>query len=550
MHGNSRPTPPDDILSRLLLRFLLPSVLTFCAAGADFVGSQACAPCHAAIYRTYMQTPMAQSSGRVGASGTQERFERTEFRDSHGAFAYRAGTEGGKYYFDFMQQSGRQPIQGRRYLEYFVGSGAAAHSYLMSAGAFLYEAPVAYYSNSAAWNSAPGYASYDYPYLTRPIQPGCLGCHASGIQRIPGTQSAYESPPFREGGVACERCHGPGSEHIAAGKPMINPVRLAAAERDSICGQCHLSGEIRVAKAGKDDLAFMPGERLADVMTVFVRAGSASPMRVTSHVENLAASACKRASGDKLWCGTCHDPHSVPGVTEKATYYRAKCLTCHRTSDCRAPQPSRQANNDSCTACHMSRNPPSDIDHVVFTDHSIRRRAAPTSSAIPAADIELVPFGGGEAGARDTGLAYATLALREGNGAYRERGFRLLQESAAHGTADALALAYLAEFYRDRKDDMHALPLYEQSWRMDPTQGAVAVALGAYRLQRGNVPEAIRWWNQALAINPALLLTRVNLATALVRIGQPEEAQATLRKALEVNPSFQEARDLLNRILK
>jgi hypothetical protein len=497
-----------------------------------------------------MQTPMARSSGRVGESGTKERFDHTEFRDSRGAFAYRAGEEGGKYYFDFVQQGRTQPVQGRRYLEYFVGSGAAAHSYLLSNGGFLYEAPVAYYSVSDSWKSAPGYASYDYPYLTRPIQPGCLGCHASGIQQIPGTQNAYESPPFREGGVACERCHGPGSEHIATGKPMINPAKLGAAERDSICGQCHLSGEIRVAKTGKDDLAFTPGERLADVMTVFVRTGSASPMRVTSHVENLAGSACKRASGDKLWCGTCHDPHSVPGATEKASYYRAKCLTCHQTSDCRALQSARQAKNDNCTACHMPRNPPSDIDHVVFTDHSIRRRAAPAGAGTPAVDAELAPFGGGEAGTRDLGLAYAILALREQNETYRERGFRLLQEAAARGAADALALAYLAEFYRDRKDDAHALPLYQQSWRMDPTQSAVAIALGAYQIQRGNLQEAIRWWNMALAINPALLLTRINLASALVRTGHGDEAQAMLRKALEFNPSLQEARDLLNRIAK
>lgn len=483
----------------------------------------------------------------MGTSVIKESFASPEFRDSHGAFAYRAGEEGGKYFFDFIQQGTSQPVRGRRYLEYFVGSGAAAHSYLLSVDRFLYEAPVAFYSNSGSWKAAPGYASSDFPYLTRPILPGCLACHASGIQRIRGTQNGYESPPFREGGVACERCHGPGSEHIAAGQPMINPAKLPTAERDSVCAQCHLSGDIRVPKTGKDDLAFVPGERLSDVATVFVRGGSAVPLRVTSHVENLAESACKRASGEKLWCGTCHDPHSVPTATEKTAYYRAKCLSCHKTSDCGAPQASRQAKRDDCAGCHMPHNPPSDIDHVVFTDHSIRKRPVPVRTT-PARDAELVPFGGGEAGARETGLAYAILALREQNATYRERAFGLLQQAAARGAADSLALAYLAQFYRDRKDDAHALPLYEQSWRMDPTQAPVAEALGAYQMQRGNLEAAIRWWNQALAINPALSLTRTNLAAALVRVGRREEAEATLRKALEFNPSFQEARDLLDRI--
>jgi len=489
---------------------------------------------------------MAHSSGRAGTGEPKESFDRNEFRDSHGAFRYHVVQEGGTYFFDFRQQGTKEPIQGRRQLEYFVGSGAAARSYLMRVDGFLYEAPVAYYSNSASWNSAPGYAGFDYPYLTRPILPGCLQCHASAIQPIHGTQNAYDSPPFREGGVACERCHGPGSDHISAGKPMVNPARLRAAERDSICEQCHLSGEIRVPKPGKDEGAFNPGERLGNFLTVFVRAGTPSSMRVTSHVENLAQSACKKASGEKLWCGTCHDPHSVPDENEKAAYFRNKCLSCHQASDCRGARATREANGDSCTACHMPRNPPSDVEHVVFTDHSIRRRPATTAGS-PPADTTLVPFEG-EAGTRDLGLAYAMVGRREENATHIERALHLLEETAAHGTADAQALAYLAEFYRDRKDDARALPLYQQAWRMDPTQAAVAAALGAYRMQYGHVDEAIDFWNRALAINPTMLLVRANLAAALLRTGRAGQAQSTLRKALEFNPSFQPAKDLLRGI--
>jgi hypothetical protein len=563
---------PDrlTILGRLLrpLAFLLLTSLS--ASGSEFVGNQACAPCHAAIYHSFMATPMAHSSGRVGAGELNESFERAEFRDSKGTFAYRAVREAGAYFLDFTQQGAAQPgsplIQGRRELEYFVGSGVAARSYLLGVDGFLYEAPVAYYGNSAEWNFAPGFASSDFPYLTRPILPGCLQCHASGVQRIPGTENAYASPPFKEGGVACERCHGPGSDHVALGKPMVNPAKLSAEERDSICEQCHLSAEIRVPKPGKDDQAFSPGDRLANVLTTFVRAGSASQMRVTSHAENLAASACKRASGEKLWCGSCHDPHSVPGSTEKSAYFRAKCLNCHAGSDCRATRASRQANDDNCIACHMPRNPPSDVEHVVFTDHSIRRRAlpdtrsdkgsdkgpdkAPANGALPT-DADLIPFGGGYASVRDLGLAYAMVGRRDENNAYLERAFELLKKAVdQEPAADSLTLAYLAQFYRDRKDDAHALPLYEEVWRMDSTQSAVYAALGAYWMQLGDRDQAILFWNHALAISPALLLVRVNLADALFRAGRSEEAQAALRKALEFNPAFQPAKDLLSRITK
>lgn len=492
---------------------------------------------------------MAQASGRVGTEAVPERFDQTDFRDSAGKFSYRVNRDTNGYSFEFEQQGAQQPIQGRRPLAYFVGSGSAARSYLFSVDGFLYEAPVSYYRNSASWKAAPGYADRDYPYLNRPVLPGCLECHASRIQWKATTQNGYADPAFLEGRVACERCHGPASEHIASGKPMVNPAKLPSAERDSVCEQCHLSGEIRVPKAGKDDLSFVAGMRLADVATVFVRAGSSAQRKVTSHVENLAQSACKRASGDKMWCGTCHDPHVVPAASEKASYFRAKCLNCHKTSDCGAPQQSRQANDDDCVACHMPHNPVSDVDHVVFTDHSIRKRPVPASE-VPAVNADLVPFGGGQARVRDLGLAYAMLGLREGNKVYVDRAFGLLQKAAADGSADVEALAYLAQFYRDRGDDAHALPLYEKVWRTDQSQYAAAAALGAYHMQRGNLEEAIQFWQKALAISPGLPLTRMNLAVAQLRAGHADDARENLRKTLEFNPTLQQARDLLDKIVK
>ena len=492
---------------------------------------------------------MAQSSGRVGTAEAKEQFDSAQFRDSSGKYAYHAGRDEETYYFEFQQQGTKQPIQGRRPLEYFVGSGNAAHSYHINVDGFLYEAPVAYCRNLASWKAAPGFAQFDYPYLTRPVLPGCLQCHASGIRRITGTQNAYASPPFSEGGVACERCHGPGSDHIASGKPMVNPAKLAPAARDSICEQCHLSGEIRVPKRGTDDQALIPGNKLADSLAVFVRAGSGAQLRVTSHAENLAQSACKRNSGEKLWCATCHDPHSVPSAAEKAAYFRGKCLTCHQTSACSAPQAVRQANGDNCITCHMPRNPTSDVEHVVFTDHAIPRRAA-SGSVAPSVTADLVPFGGGEASARDLGLAYVMVGLREQNSVYLDRGFRLLQNAVTQGARDAQTLLYLAQLYRDRNDDAHARPLYEEVWRMDGEQYAAGAALGAYQMQAGNLEEAVRLWKQTLAISPALLLVRQNLATALWRTGHADQAQATLRQALEFNPAFQPAKDLLNQITK
>jgi hypothetical protein len=547
-------------------RFPLILLATMSAAlGAGFVGNKACAPCHAAIYRSYMRTPMAQSSGKVGAQDMTETFDRAEFRDDRGAYLYRVAPD---YRLEFTQQGAREPIRGLRALTYFIGSGAAARTFLISDSGFLFESPATYYRQSASWKASPGFESVDYPYLTRPVVPSCLQCHASGVQATPGTLNGYGTTPFLENGVSCERCHGAGGDHIAAfvarratlvrpavvqpAAKMLNPAKLAPGARDSICAQCHLSGEVRVSKAGKDGSgkeaeALTPGRLLADDLTVFVRAGSPSVLRVTSHVENLAQSACKRGSDDKLWCGTCHDPHTTPEPAEKAAYFRGKCLSCHQTQDCHAAQQARLANGDNCTACHMPPGPANDIQHVVFTDHSIRRKPA-SSSVTPASSSELVPYPSYTATIRDLALAYAVTALRDHNTGDRERAFPLLKQAAERGVADAQALAYLAEFYRDAKDDAHAFPLYQQVWRMDRSQYAAAAALGAYQMQRGNLAEAIQLWREALALNPAMVLVRVNLAKALLRTGNPGEARATLEQALRFNPASAEAQAVLGQI--
>src|SRR5207247_1613970 len=153
------------------------------------------------------------------------------------------------------------------------------------------------------WALSPGYHRYPYPFLTRAIAPGCLQCHTTGVQEIPGTQNGYLTPPFLEGGVGCERCHGPGQRHVASGKSadIVNPSSLSPEKRDSVCAQCHLTGEIRVDRAGKSMGGFIAGATLSDYAATFVRGTASSGMKVASHVESLAQSACSRGGGNRLW---------------------------------------------------------------------------------------------------------------------------------------------------------------------------------------------------------------------------------------------------------
>jgi Flp pilus assembly protein TadD len=518
--------------------WLFPLCVLSAAADAKWIGSKACAQCHAAIFRQYSSTPMALSSGPAGASAASEKFDHASFEGNSG-YRYSVTDRNHRLFLEF-RKAGAARAENRE-LSYFVGSGAAARSYLIAVDSFLYEAPASYYSRGGMWSFSPGYERYTYPFLTRAIAPGCLECHATGVNSVAGTQNGYGSPPFLEGGVGCERCHGPGARHAASAKAVdiVSPAKLSADRRNSVCGQCHLSGTIRVERAGKTMSQFVAGEKLSDYAIAFVAATAVPGMKVTSHVENLAQSACSRSSGDRLWCGTCHDPHFVPSSTEKAAWFRSKCQTCHAPAVC--------ARGPNCIGCHMPASSVTDAEHVVYTDHSIPRRPTPRT-AKPPANAALAPFGGAQATPRDLGLAYAIVALREQNADYQKRAFDLLREANGRDPDEPQTLAYLADLYKTRKDDGAAASLYAKLRAADPTQSSAPANLGAYQMEQGHYDQAIRLFRDALRISPALVLVRFNLAVALVRTGQRAEARAALEKALEFNPTFTAARELLGQI--
>src|SRR5207302_11363811 len=106
-------------------------------------------------------------------------------------------------------------------------------------------------------------------------------------------------------------------------------------------------------------------------------------MTVTSHVENLAQSACQRGSGDRLWCGSCHDPHVVPEVSQRASWFRTKCLMCHAKRGCTESISARTRAANDCTVCHMPKAAVADAQHVVYTDHSIPRRPRSRTTTPP-----------------------------------------------------------------------------------------------------------------------------------------------------------------------
>ncbi|MEX2263018.1 MAG: tetratricopeptide repeat protein [Bryobacteraceae bacterium] len=528
-----------------MLRALLLAI-PLAAVGSE-VGSKNCAPCHAQIARAYLATPMAQSSGVAGAGAFRESFEHANFTSPGGSVRYRVSRDPRGFSFNFDQGG----LEGNRRLDYYIGSGSVGRSYLSLIGNFLFQAPVSYYSSVARWDVSPGYEKSEDINLIRGVETSCLKCHASRVQSVEGTVNGYASPPFLEGGVSCERCHGPGETHLArmksgskaGGTAIVNPAKLDPVRRDSVCAQCHLSGEVEIAKAGAG--AFRAGDVLSDYVSVFVRSGADRAMPVISHYQRMTQSACWKAAEGKLWCGTCHDPHTLPPADKKTAYFRDRCFQCHTDASCKAPAASRAGASNGCIACHMPRSEVTTVQHAVFTDHSIPRvpRAAP-GGGIPS-NFDLTAFGGAPAEDRELGLAYASVALRDNNRVWGMRAFELLRKEYSRHPEDLKVGGQLAQMYDRMGDERKACDIYALIVAADPASVVPAVNLGTCLAKQGRIQESIRLWKGALQRNPALESARLNLAVALYREGDLPGARATLNEALVFNPASRRIRELL-----
>ncbi len=163
-------------------------------------------------------------------------------------------------------------LNGEVKLEYFIGSNTRGRTYLFERDGYWFEAPVNWYAKKRVWDMAPSYLSAREMPLTLPVDANCLHCHVSGVAAaVPGARNHFAGAPFARGGIGCASCHGDASDHVRTkGKaPVLNPAKLDAARRDSVCLQCHLEGETAIYRLGHSLAAYRPGEALFDSVCVF-----------------------------------------------------------------------------------------------------------------------------------------------------------------------------------------------------------------------------------------------------------------------------------------
>jgi Cytochrome c554 and c-prime len=503
-----------------------------------------CARCHQAIYESYQRTPMAQASG-AATDGLLP----GEFTHAASGVHYRLFLRDGRAWLSYDRPNAppEHALKGEQALAYFVGSGQRGRTYLFQKDGYWFESPVNWYSKQQVWDMNPKSIAVREMPFTLKVDAGCLHCHATAVQSsLPGARNHFAAQPFLFAGITCQSCHGDPAAHLASGgsAPILNPAKLSPARRDSVCLQCHLEGETAVNLPGRSLAEFLPGEDLSDYVTHFVHAGEIGPQgRATSQWEALLQSECKRKSGDRLTCTTCHDPHSSPAAEERVRYFRGRCLTCHGAP---AFVSKHHPDQPNCSGCHMPREKSGDVAHEQVTDHRIQRLPLLSldQAAAPTGDLTVVR--GGSASDRALGLAYFQFA-QGGNEQAGHRAMQLLQQAERQGGEQAdpdlhTALGFLNQLAGDRPA---AVREYQAALRANPADSVAVGDLAILQARAGDPEGAIAGLRWVSEHDPGDTSASMDLATIECAIGDPRTATAVLAHLLEFSPDDGKARQAL-----
>jgi hypothetical protein len=244
-------------------------------------------------------------------------------------------------------------------------------------------------------------------FLTPPIpepptvwNTSCFPCHSVGTQPHFDVEETTYSTRSAELGIACEACHGPGEDHVAAnasplrryrehfagddaGDPtIVNPSRLEKQRAAEVCGQCHsFHRPVDMGEWQRTGAPYRAGEELAATTTVFLRTHDrgdpllaellqADPGAVEStfwrdgavrvagrDYNGLIESPCYQRG--EMTCLSCHSMHGYGEPADQLAPDRAgneSCFQCHAELRDRIAQHTHHAPGSSgseCMNCHM-----------------------------------------------------------------------------------------------------------------------------------------------------------------------------------------------------
>ena len=373
---------------------------------AKYVGINTCKLCHQNIYDTYIKTGMGKSFDIATKAKSAGDYKHAVIYDKFADFYYKAFWEKDSLQFLEYRLKGKDTVFKRlETVNFIIGSGQHTNSHIQSINGYLNQMPMTFYSQKQKWDLPPGFENGFNTRFTRKIGLECMSCHNNYPEFVLGSENKFTAVPE---GINCERCHGPGSIHVAERQTgtkidtskyidysIVNPSKLSIDAQFDICQRCHLQGNT-VLKEGKSFYDFKPGMKLSNYMTVFLPKykNADDEFIMASHADRLKQSQCFIKSIEKstlnktnklkpykdaMTCVTCHNPHISVKETN-ANVFNDACNSCHNsngksklTCSDKAVIKNAKLKIQNCVGCHMPKSGSIDIPHVTVHDHYIRK---------------------------------------------------------------------------------------------------------------------------------------------------------------------------------
>lgn len=567
---------PEASLARYSLRGDMPE-----PRPSRFVGSESCRECHAAINDLFATHPMGKSIGTPTEIETIESYPSGPI-DVGGQRLYRVEDQDGQitHHEYVVAHDGEVVFDHSETIHCAVGSGQRGRAYLVFKDGIFRQSPIGWYSTEDRWDLSPGYRPDKHQRFQRRIGDGCLYCHAGQVDSIGNDR--YADQPFVEATISCERCHGPGEDHIVfqrSGKrdeqsldPIVNPAKLPPSARESVCNQCHLQGSYTIPRYGRSFHDFRPGDEMEDIFVCLISPsvpGQSETARVVSQVEQMQSSQCYIQSNGKLGCTSCHDPHAPAPSENRAQYYADRCNACHSDRGCTLPLTDRLAApaDGSCIHCHMPSNKETNVPHTAQTDHRIlrriltgRSRSAIASPGTPEPGGDLQVFGASDRipvweQSRAIGIAMMTKAWQsEDQSLARQAITKLVPATTIQAgpeavvaalTPDLPAIHEAASFYWLTDNPAAAMKCWSHILSQNPKDESALYGMSLATYRQGNPAESLNHIDQALAINPEspqFLNQKIKL---LWQVQRQEEALSVAEKLLQLDPTLTDLRQWL-----
>ncbi len=358
----------------------------------EYVGAMSCRECHEAFYDLWAPShhglsmqPYTEDFAQANLTKHADFVEVDEFR-------YRAEIASGK---GWMVEEGPNGNIQHPIAQVLGGKNTYYFLTPMEKGR-LQTMPLAYDVNDKRWYDMAGSAvrhfadiqdeALDWRERPYTYNTSCYGCHVSQLSTNYDFETDTYDTTWKEPGINCETCHGPGSEHVRACQSVPAGTRpddlriivtseFNPEQMNSLCAPCH-------AKMRQLTTGFKPGEDFFDhygLVTLedrdFYPDGRDLGENYTYTLWRM--SGC--AKSGQLDCAHCHTPSGRDRFAgDKAN---EACLPCHDQIVENAAAHSNhspQSEGNKCVACHM---PMTRFAAMNRSDHSMR---APT----PAATIE------------------------------------------------------------------------------------------------------------------------------------------------------------------